>query len=84
MNILVKTLNENELIHLKQQFDKIDKDQTGMISVEELKHALQDTDNHMSDEEINHMFDNIDYAGNKKINYTEFISATLSVKQVLT
>ena len=30
------------------------------------------------------MFDNIDYKGNKKLNYTEFIAATLSVKQVLT
>ena len=30
------------------------------------------------------MFKNIDYKGNNKLNYTEFIAATLSVKQVLT
>jgi len=30
------------------------------------------------------MFENIDYKGNSKLNYTEFIAATLSVKKVLT
>ena len=55
-----------------------------MISVDELKHALSETEMHMSDEDITKMFDNVDYAGNKKINYSEFISATLSVQQVLT
>ena len=30
------------------------------------------------------LFDNVDYKGNKLLNYSEFIAATLSVKQVLT
>ena len=29
------------------------------------------------------MFQNIDYRGNNKINYTEFIAASLSLKKVL-
>lgn len=33
MNILVKTLKESEILHLKTQFLNIDKDHTGMISV---------------------------------------------------
>ena len=32
MNILVKTLREKEILHLKTQFEQIDTDQTGMIS----------------------------------------------------
>jgi len=30
------------------------------------------------------MFQNIDYKGNNKLNYSEFIAATLQVKKVLT
>ena len=80
MNILVKTMREQEILHLKQQFDKIDKDQTGMISVDELKEAMRNSEAKYSDQEIDNMFENIDYKGNKKLNYTEFIAATLSVK----
>ena len=32
MNILVKTMKEKEILHLKTQFEQIDKDQTGMIN----------------------------------------------------
>ena len=40
MNILVKTMRADEILHLKQQFDKFDRDHTGMINVEELKLAF--------------------------------------------
>ena len=55
-----------------------------MISVEELKDAMRGTGSNYTDEQIDKMFENIDYRGNNKLNYTEFIAATLSVKQVLT
>ena len=44
MNILVKTLKEDEILHLKGEFQKIDKDQTGMISLEELRDAVMKTE----------------------------------------
>jgi len=40
MNILVKTLQEKEILHLKRSFEQIDKDQTGMITADELKEAM--------------------------------------------
>ena len=55
-----------------------------MISVDELKDALRGTGNIYDDTQIDQMFENIDYKRNNKLNYTEFIAATLSVKQVLT
>ena len=60
MNILVKTLKESEILHLKTQFLKIDKDHTGMISVQELKEVIQTTKLEYTDEEIDKMFENID------------------------
>ena len=55
-----------------------------MISADELKEAMQSNEYQISDQDLEAMFDNIDYKGNKKLNYSEFIAATLSVKQVLT
>ena len=80
MNILVKTLKEDAILPLKAEFEKIDTDQTGMISMEELKAAIMNTQNYVSDEEIESMFRNIDYKGNNKLNYTEFIAASLSLQ----
>ena len=47
--------------------------------MEELKAAIINTQNYVSDEEIESMFRNIDYKGNNKLNYTEFIAASLSL-----
>ena len=35
-------------------------------------------------EEIKAIVKNVDYAGNGKINYSEFLAATIEIKQVLT
>ena len=36
------------------------------------------------EEEIEKIIDEVDYMGNKKVNYTEFLAATISVKKILT
>lgn len=51
-----------------------------MISVQELKEAMKSSDTMFTEKMIEEMFSNIDYKGNNKLNYTEFIAASLSVK----
>ena len=55
-----------------------------MINADELKEAMMKCDINLTEAEMNRLFDNVDYKGNKLLNYSEFIAATLSVKQVLT
>ena len=38
----------------------------------------------MTVDEVNRIIENVDYAGNGKINYSEFLAATIEVKDVLT
>ena len=38
----------------------------------------------MSEEEINNIIKELDFAENKRINYSEFIAATINVKEYLT
>jgi Ca2+-binding EF-hand superfamily protein len=44
MNVLVKMLDTKHINDLKRAFHAIDKDQTGMITVDELKEALEAQD----------------------------------------
>ena len=56
-----------------------------MISYTELKQAFEkNATNNMSSQRIKTIMVNVDYQGNGKINYSEFLAATVSVRSVLT
>ena len=69
---------------LRQQFQAIDTDNTGMISAVELADALKKLQFDLSDDGIKKIVDEIDFYGNGLINYSEFIAAVLSVESTLT
>ena len=69
---------------LRQQFQAIDQDQTGMVDTGELANALKSLNFSFDDKGIKEIVAEIDYYGNGMINYTEFIAAILSVEQTLT
>jgi Ca2+-binding EF-hand superfamily protein len=54
-------------------------DGTGLISTAELTLAINRAKIEISDKEIAEIVKEIDYVGNGKINYSEFISATICV-----
>ena len=83
MNMLVKMASEDEVRELKSTFQQIDKDGSGMILATELADILRKRQMNMSDKEIGTLIEEMDYAGNGKINYSEFISATINVKTFL-
>ena len=82
MNLLVKTASDDEVKELRATFQAIDKDGTGMIKASELSEILNQRD--VTDSEIREMIGQIDYHNNQKINYSEFLAATIDVKQFLT
>ncbi len=55
-----------------------------MISANELETAMRKSGYDYSADEMHKMISNIDYAGNGKINYSEFLAASISIKNVLT
>ena len=52
MNVLVKMMSEKELEHLRAQFHKIDKDNTGFINASELESAVRESGQQWQAEEI--------------------------------
>jgi calcium-dependent protein kinase len=83
VNILVKHLDASELQCLRDEFEKIDVDGSGYIEIEELREALKNKDLKQTTEEIQAIIDQLDYAHNDKINYTEFIAATIDVRKII-
>ena len=84
MNILVKMLPPREVDEMRIQFETIDKDKSGFIDAEELSQVLKENKKiTIPDDEIDKIIQKVDYAGNGKINYSEFIAATLKVAKVL-
>lgn len=84
MNLLVKMLDSKDLEGLRENFHRLDVDGTGMISAVELKRAISESNTNINEQEIDNIISEVDYQGNKFINYTEFLAATISVKKFLT
>lgn len=81
MRIIVNNLSESEIKNLREAFRLIDKDNSGMISVEELKKVLQELGyNHNEDDFEGIMQTFNEETGEEEINYSEFVAATLDKK----
>ena len=83
MNMLVKMADQNSIEDLQEKFRQIDKDGTGLIAADDLQEALKNSDLHIPDSEIQKIVAEVDFFGNKKINYTDFLVATMDVKSFL-
>ena len=81
---IASRLDENEINHLKQIFEAFNIQKDGQISYEELKRGLRELKcERINDEELCELFKLIDVDQNGKIDYTEFIAATLQKKAYL-
>lgn len=47
--------------------------------MEELQEALRLTGQHVNAKELEKIIENVDYAGNGKINFSEFLVATIEI-----
>lgn len=78
MNILVKQTKDTKFEKLREQFEKMDKDGTGLITPQELKQFFDENDQiDIGEDEVKTLIAELDYAGNGKINYSEFLAATI-------
>jgi Ca2+-binding EF-hand superfamily protein len=50
MNMLVKMADQNQVDELRAEFQKLDKDGTGLINVEELKQAISTSNINIPDD----------------------------------
>jgi calcium-dependent protein kinase len=77
MNMFVKMTTEDQLTTLTDKFKEMDLDGTGMISLSEIKVFIEKQNLNITSDELKKMIAELDCYGNGKINYTEFLSATV-------
>ena len=69
---------------MREIFTNIDKDGTGYLTAPEIKEALKEANISFEEHEIENIINEVDFKGHRKINYTEFLAASISVKKILT
>ena len=79
----MKTLQTDQIKDLKTEFEKLDTDMSGFLEVNELRTAIEKAHKDITPEELDSIIKEVDYANNEKINYTEFLSATINVKKFM-
>lgn len=72
-------LTQQELSEAANTFKEFDKDGSGALSPEELKHCLREIQGlEYNEREVNELIERIDVDGDGEINYSEFLMASLN------
>lgn len=75
---MVKMIDKAQLEELREEFQKIDTDDSGTISLKELQESLKNSDIKISKKEIKHIIEELRYYDYKEIKYSEFLAATIN------
>ncbi|CAM8907998.1 unnamed protein product [Rhodiola kirilowii] len=83
LRALASTLDEEELADLRDQFDAIDVDKNGVISLEEMRQALaKDLPFKLKETRVKEILQAIDSNTDGMVDFSEFVAATLHVHQM--
>ncbi|XP_031268303.1 calcium-dependent protein kinase 17-like [Pistacia vera] len=82
LRIIAGCLSEEEIMGLKEMFKSIDTDNSGTITLEELKQGLAKQGTKLSEYEVKQLMEAADADGNGTIDYDEFITATMHINRM--
>ncbi|CAG7860588.1 unnamed protein product [Brassica rapa] len=83
LRALASTLDEAEISDLRDQFDAIDVDKNGVISLEEMRQALaKDLPWKLKESRVAEILEAIDSNTDGLVDFTEFVAAALHVHQL--
>ncbi|WOL06780.1 hypothetical protein Cni_G15514 [Canna indica] len=82
LKVIAGCLSEEEICGLKEMFKNMDSDNSGTITLEELKKGLSKQGTKLSEYEVKQLMDAADADGNGTIDYEEFITATMHINKM--
>ena len=83
LKVIVRVLSNQQIADLRKWFISIDTNNSGSISAAELESAMKLSGYQIAQEEISDIIRNNTYLGEGKINYSDFLIATLDRKKLL-
>ncbi|XP_060202384.1 calcium-dependent protein kinase 13-like [Lycium barbarum] len=81
LRVIADFLSNEEVGDLKEMFNKIDTDNDGIVSVEELKAGLQ-KNSQLAESEVQMLIEAIDTNGKGTLDYGEFIAVSLHLQRM--
>lgn len=81
LHIIVQRSKPEEIIELKQMFHALDANNDSTVTFHELKEGLDRMGTKQSMESLRQMFEEIDVDGSMRIDYTEFLAATIDQRR---
>ncbi|RXI03138.1 hypothetical protein DVH24_003790 [Malus domestica] len=82
LRVIAGCLSEEEIMGLKEMFKGIDTDNSGTITLEELRQGLAKQGTKLSEVEAQQLMEAADADGNGTIDYDEFITATMHLNRM--
>ncbi|XP_073269568.1 calcium-dependent protein kinase 2-like isoform X2 [Primulina huaijiensis] len=82
LRVIAGCLSEEEIMGLKEMFKGIDADNSGTITLEELKQGLAKQGTKLTEYEVKQLMEAADADGNGTIDYEEFITATMHMNRM--
>lgn len=82
IRVIAESLSEEEIAGLKEMFKMIDTDNSGQITLEELKNGLFKVGANLKDSEIHRLMEAADIDNSGTIDYGEFVAAMLHLNKV--
>ncbi|KAM7262235.1 hypothetical protein ACFE04_021312 [Oxalis oulophora] len=82
IRVIAESLSEEEIAGLKEMFKMIDSDNSGHITLEELKNGLDRVGANLKEVEIRELMRSADVDNSGTIDYSEFIAAMLHLNKV--
>ncbi|XP_022746677.1 calcium-dependent protein kinase 20-like isoform X2 [Durio zibethinus] len=82
IRVIADSLSEDEIAGLKEMFKMIDSDNSGQITLDELKTGLEKVGSNLKDSEINGLMQAADIDNSGTIDYREFIAAMVHLNKI--
>ncbi|XP_068635179.1 calcium-dependent protein kinase 17-like [Aristolochia californica] len=82
LRVIVESMSEEEIAGLKEMFKMIDTDNSGQITVEELRAGLKRVGANLTESEIYALMEAADIDNSGTIDYGEFIAATIHLNKL--
>eukprot|EP00831_Metopus_contortus_P084220 TRINITY_DN9503_c0_g1_i4.p1 TRINITY_DN9503_c0_g1~~TRINITY_DN9503_c0_g1_i4.p1 ORF type:complete len:357 (-),score=54.28 TRINITY_DN9503_c0_g1_i4:19-1089(-) len=84
LNLMIKNVNEGDIMKFQNMFLCLDKEGTGLITCEALQSCLKSEGYPMTAEELEAITRKINIDGDPIVNYTDFLAAVASTQKFLT
>ncbi|KAK4253283.1 hypothetical protein QN277_010607 [Acacia crassicarpa] len=82
LRVIADFLSTEEVEDIKEMFKKMDSDNDGIVSIEELKAGFRNFGSQLAESEVQMLIEAVDTNGKGRLNYEEFVAVSLHLKRM--